>query len=75
MIRNHISSTYRRTAKSYNDAPTEVDMVQSVKEVRRIYSDLSDEEFVRMYARKYRFREHDVADFLQQIQTQESADQ
>lgn len=75
MIKNRITDEYRRSAKRYNDAPAKVDMRQSIKEMREIYSSLTDDEFIQMYAQRYNFRPADVAEFLDKIRAEENADQ
>lgn len=46
-----------RKEKEFNDTPTSIDLERSILDVRKAYSSGSDEDFARMYRRRYRVSE------------------
>lgn len=44
----------KQLIRNWNDAPVSVDVKQSIVELRRIYSNLTQTEFVNFYSRRYR---------------------
>lgn len=54
---------YRRTVAAW-DRPPKVDLSLSVLEMRRVYSDLSDEEFITWYSSRYKVRSRVVSSIL-----------
>jgi hypothetical protein len=38
----------------YNDAPARINLVQSVRDMRKVHSDMTDIQFIDYYRRKYR---------------------
>lgn len=45
---------------NYNDAPVDVSVTQSIRELRVIYSEMSDELFSKWYQKRYFVKSEDV---------------
>ncbi|WP_256846866.1 hypothetical protein [Paenibacillus sp. Pae108] len=50
----------------FNDAPIKIDVERSVLDVRKVYPDLPEEQFAKMYHRKYRIAGAVVMRILEQ---------
>lgn len=56
---------YKAKKDQYRDAPTYIDVKESILQLRRIYHELNDEEFARMYQKRYKIKKAIVLKVMQ----------
>lgn len=57
---------YKAKKNQYNDAPIHVDVKESILQLRRIYHELNDAEFAKMYQKRYKVKAALVLKVIQQ---------